>query len=113
MLAVGAQHDHAHARILVERLEHQPKLVALRHLDDIERRPVEHHVGAFARGVDLDAKAVELLQSRIGKFSHAGVPCWCGAGLTGASDWAAYSPATSLRRKSLPTGDFGISVTKT
>ena len=30
MLADGAQHDHAHARILVQRLEHQAELVALR-----------------------------------------------------------------------------------
>ena len=40
-------------------LEHQPKLVALRHRDDVERRPVEDDVGALARGIDLDAEAVE------------------------------------------------------
>ena len=62
MLADRAQHDDAHARILVERLEHEAKLVALRHRDDVERRPVEDDVGALARGVDLDAEAVEALR---------------------------------------------------
>ncbi len=71
MLAHRAQHDDAHAGILVERLEHQAKLIALAHLDDIERRPVEHDVGAFARRIDLDAEAVELLQTRIGKLGQA------------------------------------------
>ena len=68
MLADRAQHDHAHAGILVERLEDQAELIALAHLDDVQRRPVEHDVGAFARRIDLDAKAVELLQTRIGKI---------------------------------------------
>src|SRR6202043_3485620 len=104
MLANGAQHDDADARILVERLEDQTKLIALPHFDDIEGRRVENDVGAFAGRVDLDAKAVEGLQTRIGKFTHAAVPL---RGETGS-----YSPATSLRRSSFPTGDFGISVTK-
>ena len=112
MLAHRPQHDDAHARVLVQRLEHHAQLIALPHLDDVERRPVEHHVGALARGVDLDAKAVEflVLQTRVGKRGHAAVPCWRAAGEAGS---AAYSPATSLRRRSLPTGDFGISATKT
>src|SRR5579862_4640294 len=105
MLAGRAQHDDAHARILVERLEDQAKLIALRHFDDVERRPVENDVGAFAGRIDLDAKTVEGLQTRIGKFTHAAVPL---RGETGS-----YSPATSLRRSSFPTGDFGSSVTKT
>src|SRR5271168_741068 len=109
MLARRAQHDDAHARILVERLENQAKLIALSHFDDVQGRPVEHHIGAFARRIDLDAKAVELLQTRIGKWAHAAVPCWREL----AAGAASYSPATSLRRSSLPTGDFGISVTKT
>ena len=67
MLADRAQHDDAHARVLVERLEHQAKLVALRHRDDVERRPVEDDVGALARRVDLDAEAVERGEARIGK----------------------------------------------
>ena len=49
MLADGAQHDDAHARIVVERLEDETKLIALSHFDDVERRPVEDNVGAFAR----------------------------------------------------------------
>src|SRR5580692_10645 len=105
MLAGRPQHDDAHARILVERFEDETKLVALPHFDDVERRPVENDIGAFAGRVDLDAKAVQRLQSRIGKFTHAAVPL---RGETGS-----YSPATSLRRSSFPTGDFGISVTKT
>ena len=71
MLARGAQHDHAHARILIERLEHQAELIALAHFDHVERRPVEHHIGALARRIDLDAEAVEFcLQTRIGKRAH-------------------------------------------
>ncbi len=67
MLAGRAQHDHAHARVLIERLENKAKLIALVHFDNVQRRPVEHDVGALARAVDLDAKAVELVQARIGK----------------------------------------------
>ena len=63
-----AQHDDAHACVLVERLEHQPQLVALRHRDDVERRPVEDDVGALARRVDLDAEAVERREARIGEL---------------------------------------------
>src|SRR5580700_5630239 len=105
MLAGRPQHDHAHACIFVERFEDQTKLVALPHFDDIERRAVENNVGAFAGRIDLDAKAVEGLQTRVGKFTHAAVPL--------RGETVSYSPATSLRRRSLPTGDFGISVTKT
>jgi hypothetical protein len=104
MLAGGAEHDDAHPRILVERLKDQTKLIALPHFDDVERRPVENDVGAFAGRIDLDAKAVQRLQTRIGEFTHAAVP------LRGETD--SYSPATSLRRSSFPTGDFGISATK-
>ena len=106
MLADRAHHDDAHARILVERLEHEAKLVALRHRHDVERRPVEDHVGALARRVDLDAEAVERREARIGESRvHAAV----------SSRFASisYSPATSLRRNSLPTGDFGIASTNT
>ena len=84
MLAGRAQHDHAHARILIEGLEHKAKLIALVHFDDVERRPIKHNVGAFARAVDLDAKTVELCQPWIGEgrrrgFVHAAVPCRRGA----------------------------------
>src|SRR5580693_2324815 len=111
MFAHGSQHDHAHARVFVQRLEYHAELIALPHLDDVKRRPVEHHVGALARGVDFDAKAVELLvlQTRIGQRAHAAVPCW----RVGEAGSAVYSPATSLRRRSFPTGDFGISLTNT
>jgi len=73
-LAGRAQNDDAHAGILVERFEDKTNLIALPHFDDVERRPVENDVGAFAGRVDLDAKAVEGLQARIGKFTHAAVP---------------------------------------
>jgi hypothetical protein len=52
-------------RILVESLENLPQLVALRHRDRVEGRPVENDIGAFALGRDLDTKAVEVLQPRI------------------------------------------------
>ena len=53
-------HDDADARVLVERLEHQPQLVALRHRDDVEGRAVEDDIGALMRRVDLDLETVEL-----------------------------------------------------
>src|SRR5690242_18780369 len=106
MLAGRAQHDHAHPRILVEKLEGEPELIALRHRHHVERRPVEDHVGALVRLVDLDAEAVGRFQAKVledDSRTHAAVPCERGALFSG---W--YSPATSRRRKSLPTGDFGI-----
>ena len=82
MLADGAQHDDPYPRILVDRFEHEAQLVALRHLDDVERRPVEDHVGALALVVDLDPEAVEAREPRIGKshgrahtLAHTVVPC--------------------------------------
>ena len=59
MLTDSTEHNHAHARLLVECLEHKPKLITLSHLDDVERRPIEDHICAFASGIDLDTKAVE------------------------------------------------------
>src|ERR1051326_2821915 len=110
MLADRAQHDDAHALVLAERFEHGAQLVALRHFDDVERRPIEHHVGALARGVGLEAKAVEcvVFDMPLGKRFHAAVPCWRASGAS-----PTYSPAMSFLRNSLPTGDFGISATKT
>jgi len=49
----------------------------LRHLDDVQRRPIEDHVGAFAFGIDLDAKAVKPRKSRIGechRSAHSAFP---------------------------------------
>src|SRR2546425_13352787 len=99
MLADRAHDDDAHARILVKRLEHEAQLLALRHRHDVERRPVEDYVGAFARGIDLDAEAIECGKARVGERGHAAVSFDCSI---------SYSPATSLRRNSLPTRDFGI-----
>ena len=65
MLADRAHDDDAHARVLVQRLEHQTKLVAFRHRDDVERRPVEDDIGALTRLVDLDLEAVELGEPRV------------------------------------------------
>ena len=55
-----ARGSRTHARVLVERFETQAKLIVLPHFDDVERRPVENDIGAFARWIDLDAKAVEV-----------------------------------------------------
>ena len=70
VLADGTQHDDADARVVVDRFEHQAQLVALRHLDDVERRPIENHVGALAFGIDFDAKPVKPRQPRVGE-SHS------------------------------------------
>src|SRR6516225_7496715 len=51
MLAGGPQHNHADARIGVEPLEHRAQFLALSHRDDVERRPVEDHIGALTLGI--------------------------------------------------------------
>src|SRR5579875_1598384 len=106
MRADSAQHDDAHPLVLVESLEDKPQLVTLGHLDDVERRSVEDDVRALLAIVELDQKAIERLETRIGEshHAHAAVPC-CPS--------ASNSPATSLRRRSFPTGDLGISLTNT
>src|SRR5207248_8813789 len=104
MLAFGAQHDHPHAPIFIERLECGAKLLALVHGDRVHRRASKNDIGAFAAGIDLDAKAVEVEKSWIGRFlfgahdtrlslrsNHGAVAT---ASLT-------YSPAIRLRRRSL------------
>src|SRR5581483_8928653 len=105
VLADRAQHDDAHAGVLVERLENQAQLVALRHLDHIERGAVEDDVRALLALVELHGKAVERRKAGIGEThdGHAAVPCeW---------DWSSptNSPAVSFLRNSLPTGERGIS----
>jgi hypothetical protein len=110
-VAGRAQHDHPHAGVLVEQLEGKAELLALRHRHHVERRAVEDYVRALVRLVDLDAKAVGRFQAEVledDNRTHAAVPCERGAFF---SVW--YSPATSRRRKSLPTGDFGIASTNT
>jgi hypothetical protein len=60
MFADRPDDDDAHARVFVERFEHQPQLVALRHRDDVVGRSVEDDVGALMRLIELDLEAVEL-----------------------------------------------------
>ena len=51
--------------IVVEGLEYQPQLLALLHGYDIERRTVENDVGPFARLVDFDAEAIEIVKQSL------------------------------------------------
>ena len=75
MLADGAQYDHPHPFILLQRLEQEPQLVALRHGNDVEGRAVQDHVGALARGIDVHAEAVERGKARVGESrTHRAVP---------------------------------------
>ena len=67
MLALAAHDDHADARILVQRLEGQAQLVALRHRHDVVGRTAQNDVGALMRLVDLDLEPVELGEPGIGK----------------------------------------------
>jgi hypothetical protein len=98
MLAQRPHYDDADAVVGIERLEGDAQVLALRHRNDVERRPIEDHIGTLAPGVDLDAETVERAGDyRIGHTGHS----------------SRYSPATSRRRKILPTGDFGISAMKT
>jgi hypothetical protein len=60
MLADRPDDDDAYARIFVERFEHQPQLVALRHRDDVVGRPVEDDIGALMRLIELDLETVEF-----------------------------------------------------
>ena len=62
-----AQHDDANAWLVVERFENEPQLVALRHLDDIQRRPIENNISALVFTIDLDAEAIEHCQARVCK----------------------------------------------
>jgi len=101
MLAHCPEHDHAHPRISVEDLEGYPQLLALGHRNHIQRPPVEDDVAALVRWVDLDAKPIDLAGQ--GRDQRRNV---------GHRGSLSYSPATSLRRSILPTGDFGISATK-
>ena len=54
-------------RILVEGLEHQPELVALRHRDDVEGGRSSTMSARSRCGVDLDAEAVEIGETGIGE----------------------------------------------
>jgi len=109
MLANSAKHDHADAFVLVERFEHEPQLIALGHFDHVERRAMKDDIRALLPGVQFNREAVECREARIveSQRSHAAVPC------ERALSSTSNSPATSLRRRSFPTGDFGISVTNT
>src|SRR3954469_14189195 len=118
MLADRAQHDDAHTRVVVERFECQAELIALRHLDDVERRAMQDDVGTLLFGIKLDRKAVERRKARVAEChgDHAAVPSELdasGPAAASVSFSASNSPATSLRRSSLPTGDLGTSATKT
>ena len=98
MLTQRPHHDDADVLVDIRSLEGGAQLLTLRHRDNIERRPVEDHIGTLAPGVDLNVETVERAgYYRVGHTRYS-VP---------------YSPATSRRRKILPTGDFGMSTTKT
>jgi hypothetical protein len=75
MLAGCSQNDDADARILVQSLEHKPKLIALGHGYDVERRPIENDIGPFALRIDFDAEAVKHGKPRIRKIgTHCAAP---------------------------------------
>src|SRR4029077_6335345 len=110
MLPDCAHHNNAHVFVLVERLKSYPQLIALWHLDDVERRPVEDNIGAFLSDIDFHTEADECGAAWVGRGHRhlAAVPL---SGKSGGALSVSYSPATSFRRRSLPTGDLGISRT--
>ena len=63
MFSDRPQHDNPNAGIVVEHLEHKPQLIALRHLDDIEWRPIENDVGTFSLTINFDAETIECFKS--------------------------------------------------
>ncbi len=78
-------------------------------------RPIRIRSQYPSRGTAFSGICREVCVARIGEArAHIAVPCWTAAVVTAA--WlrsGSYSPAMSMRRKSLPTGDFGIASTKT
>src|SRR6266550_4932364 len=97
VLANRPQHDDAHPLIRVKRLEHQAQLIALRHLDHVERRAMQNDIGALLLAIEFDLEAVERREARIAEYhgSHAAVPDDAGETIS-----VSNSPATSLRRSS-------------
>ena len=78
MFAFGAQDDDAHTVVEIEGLENEAELVALGHRDDVERGAGEDDVGALTVGVDVYAKAIELVQriEKVGReCGHLGLRC--------------------------------------
>src|SRR5439155_21955936 len=67
MLSLPPQHDDANVRILIERLECQPELIALRHRHDVMGRASKDDVGALMRLVDLDLEPIQLCEAGIGE----------------------------------------------
>jgi hypothetical protein len=117
VFAVGAHDDHPHALVFIQRFECGAQLVAGMHRNDVQRRPMQDDVGALTCGIDLDREAIELLKQRLaamGQVSHFvySLVVWTVCA-TGSRSSSSYSPADSLRRRILPTGDFGISSTNT
>ena len=67
MFTLRPQHDDTDARMLIERLEGQAELVALRHRHHVVGRTVEDDVGALMRLIDFNLEAVELRKTGISK----------------------------------------------
>ena len=70
MLADRSHDNDPDARILVQGFEHQPKLIALWHRDDVIGRPVENDIGPLVSLVDFHLEAVELQKTRVGKIER-------------------------------------------
>src|SRR5262249_50272453 len=88
------------------------QLIALRHLDDVERRPVENDVGPLLSSINLDVKTVEFAKTRIEERRRCAHLCPIFIGYASVRS-ISYSPTTSLRRSSLPAGDLGMDSTNT
>src|SRR5579875_215366 len=95
--AARADDDRADTRVTIELGENRRKLLTLGHRDHVERRPIENDVGALARRVNLDAKAVEALQlvrNRALDFArHSDAPLRCHSRSLNHSP-VRYSPST-------------------
>ena len=120
VLTLAGDDDDTHAVIFIECLEDEAELIAGSHRDHVVGRPCEDDVRALAGFIELDMEAVELGKARIGEghclghrsIFHLGV-FLCTYAVVVSAGSTSYSPATSRRRRSFPTGDFGISRTKT
>ena len=110
MLPNTAQDDDPDVRKLVQSLEDRAQLITLVHLYNVQRRAIKHDIRTFPGRIKMDLEAVEARGQEFLQFIlfHDSMSC--------NGHWLLVvegSCSRSTRRSILPTGDLGISSTKT
>ncbi len=62
MLTLGTQHYDADPVVMIQLLEDQTQLVALRYLDDVQGLAVEDKIGPLPVRADLHPESIKILQ---------------------------------------------------